>query len=163
MTSWLKNSAQICNENKIGLHEKLPLRRVHQKRGNQVQVCTENRDGFTDVGDQLRSMYWQHFEVLKEGKKITHYRCKHCGPDAPKKEYCGNTSNLRAHLLHAHKDVVVAAKGADLSKDQSQESSTKRGSIDAMIPQASENTRGYSLCYSAPTKGLNPLFKQGDI
>ncbi|KAK3233510.1 La ribonucleoprotein [Cymbomonas tetramitiformis] len=97
----------------------------------EASAGAENGDGFTDVGDQLRSIYWQHFEVLKEGKRITHYRCKHCGPDAPAKEYCGNTSNLRAHLLYAHKDVVVAAKGTELFNEQSQESATKRGRLGA--------------------------------
>ncbi|KAK3288288.1 hypothetical protein CYMTET_4228 [Cymbomonas tetramitiformis] len=101
-------------------------------------------DGFEDASKDLRSVYWQHFEVRKEGKKILQYRCKHCGPGAEHKDYCGNTSNLRAHLLYCHKDIMVQLKVEEAesgTRSDSAQRNVKTGSIEAILPQISSEQR----------------------
>ncbi|KAK3245608.1 hypothetical protein CYMTET_44832 [Cymbomonas tetramitiformis] len=96
-------------------------------------------DDFQAASEKLRAKYWKHFDVKMEGTKITHYRCKHCGPDGAAKEYCGNTSNLRAHLVTCHKNVVVddiLEEHEASSKDQ-----PRRGSLAAILPQPSSEQR----------------------
>eukprot|EP00854_Cymbomonas_tetramitiformis_P017156 gene17156-20403_t len=53
-----------------------------------------------------RSPIWQFFwVVMDEGDKVTHTVCKQCGEDSERVAYPGNTTNLRSHIAHVHKDV----------------------------------------------------------
>ncbi|KAK3234905.1 hypothetical protein CYMTET_54858 [Cymbomonas tetramitiformis] len=82
-----------------------------------------------------------------EGKKIVEYRCNLCGPDSAPKEYCGNTSNLRTHLAHYwHKGALVDIKTENCETEidlqtGGESSSTKKGSIEALLPQSSAEQR----------------------
>eukprot|EP00854_Cymbomonas_tetramitiformis_P030004 gene30004-biopygen31262 len=99
-------------------------------------------DDFQAAGEEPCSKYWKHFEVKMEGTKITHYRCKHCGPDGAAKEYCGNTSNLRAHLVTCHKNVVVVDDIVDEHEDaSSKDGQPRRGSLATILPQPSHEQR----------------------
>ncbi|KAK3283864.1 hypothetical protein CYMTET_8460 [Cymbomonas tetramitiformis] len=120
-----------------------------EKRASQNVAPDAEADEFEDAGDNLRSPYWKHFKVKKEGKKIVAYVCKLCGPNASVKEYCGNTSNLRTHLTHCHKNVAVDIKeeglgggggGGDPSGDTSTNGSTQHR-VDALIPHLSSEQR----------------------
>ncbi|KAK3253476.1 hypothetical protein CYMTET_37276, partial [Cymbomonas tetramitiformis] len=82
-----------------------------------------------------------------EGKKIVEYRCNLCGPDSTPKEYCGNTSNLRTHLAHCHKGSLVDIKTENCETEidlqtGGESSNTKKGSIEALLPQPSAEQRG---------------------
>ncbi|KAK3266096.1 hypothetical protein CYMTET_25256 [Cymbomonas tetramitiformis] len=109
-----------------------------EKRRKDAAQEVQDHVGFEAPGDNIRSGYWKYFKVKKDGSKIVEYVCKLCGPNAIPKAYCGNTSNLRTHLAHCHKDIAVDMKQQALL-DSAGESSvdTKPKAIDAMIPQAS--------------------------
>ncbi|KAK3233220.1 hypothetical protein CYMTET_56473 [Cymbomonas tetramitiformis] len=108
-----------------------------------VKRVEEDSGGFQKPAANLRS---RHFSVRMEGKKIVEYRCNLCGPDSTPKEYCGNTSNLRTHLAHCHKGSLVDIKTENCETEidlqtGGESSSTKKGNIEALLPQPSAEQR----------------------
>ncbi|KAK3238985.1 hypothetical protein CYMTET_51054 [Cymbomonas tetramitiformis] len=105
-----------------------------------------------------RSLAWDHFWLKKndETDKVDFIVCKLCGPNSEPIPFSGNTSNLRSHLAHAHKDVFcklcVDEKGekdrppSGRSGDgESSESLPTAGTITAMLPKGGYTPPGYQL------------------
>ncbi|KAK3241997.1 hypothetical protein CYMTET_48279 [Cymbomonas tetramitiformis] len=105
-----------------------------------------------------RSLAWDHFWLKKndETDKVDFIVCKLCGPNSEPIPFSGNTSNLRSHLAHAHKDVFcklcVDEKGekdrppSSRSGDgESSESLPTAGTITAMLPKGGYTPPGYQL------------------
>ncbi|KAK3274759.1 hypothetical protein CYMTET_17068 [Cymbomonas tetramitiformis] len=105
----------------------------------------EDESGFKKPPDNFRSPFWKHYKVKMDGKKVIEYKCLLCGPEVAAKCFCGNTSNLRTHLAHCHKDALVDIKAVQLCEDTAADASSasqcKKGSIDAMLPQPSAAQR----------------------
>ncbi|KAK3258928.1 hypothetical protein CYMTET_32051 [Cymbomonas tetramitiformis] len=74
----------------------------------------EDEAGFQKPPDNFRSPFWQHYKVKMDGRKFVEYKCMLCGPEVGAKTFCGDTSNLRTHLVHCHKDALVGIKAFQL-------------------------------------------------
>ncbi|KAK3274136.1 hypothetical protein CYMTET_17669 [Cymbomonas tetramitiformis] len=127
--------------------------KAERVRGNTTQwlIGWEESDGFEDAfGGKRRSPVWQHYRIQKDEQsgKILFVKCLHCPAENKAMAYCGNTTNLRAHLSSCHKDenckLFVAegqstASGGENNDDSC--SNPTQNTIEALVPQISDEKR----------------------
>eukprot|EP00854_Cymbomonas_tetramitiformis_P013675 gene13675-16161_t len=98
-------SATVADaNNSMGKEDSDSSFRIPRRIGmNEASDIVEAKKGKT----KRRSLAWDHFWVKKneDTKKISVIVCKLCGPLSEPIPYSGNTSNLRGHLAHSHKDA----------------------------------------------------------
>ncbi|KAK3245383.1 hypothetical protein CYMTET_45046 [Cymbomonas tetramitiformis] len=72
-------------------------------------------------------------------EKVAELQCKICGPE-DLVAFSGNTSNLRSHLAHVHKDVFCKMLEDEKCPNAPASSSDtpEAGTLDAILPPASE-------------------------
>ncbi|KAK3272619.1 La ribonucleoprotein [Cymbomonas tetramitiformis] len=84
----------------------------------------------------------QYFRLDPDNNdKILELVCKTCGEEDAV-AYSGNTSNLRSHLSHVHKDLFCKLVSKEKEEGVSSDSSpNKHGMLQAMLPPVSEERR----------------------
>ncbi|KAK3284979.1 hypothetical protein CYMTET_7398 [Cymbomonas tetramitiformis] len=119
-------------------------RKKQRKEDNDRSVAES--DGFEDAfGGKRRSPVWQHYRIQKDEQsgKILLVKCLHCPAENKAMAYCGNTTNLRAHLSSNRDEyckLLVAeghstASGGENNDDSS--SNPTQNTIEALVPQTS--------------------------
>ena len=96
---------------------------------------------------------WQFYKVKldpEQNDKVVAVCCKVCGPELSP-TFSGNTSNLRSHLAHIHKDLYCKmveiegeATGNSATADElgtPTTSSTRPGNLNAILPSVSVEKR----------------------
>ncbi|KAK3256301.1 hypothetical protein CYMTET_34555 [Cymbomonas tetramitiformis] len=77
------------------------------ERAAEVDLAADEDPEWKDGAKSKRkAACWQHcmYKVSEDNEKIVVVYCKTCGPTFAV-GYSGNTSNMRSHLSHVHKDI----------------------------------------------------------
>ncbi len=110
-------------------------------------------DWVEGLGGKRKAACWRYYKVRvspDQPDKVTAVCCKSCGPELSP-TWSGNTSNLRSHLAHIHKDLyckmieaegdsVLVARPTDVSTC-STTPSPKAGALEAILPPVSKERR----------------------
>lgn len=121
------------------------------------------------LGQRRKAECWRFFKVKVDpgsNDKVLELMCKTCGPDV-QIAYSGNTSNLRSHLSHLHKDLfcqLVSNEGTDSAADEHTSETPKPGTLEAILPPVSAARRDelhkkvqiyFFVCYSCIDRYLH--------
>ncbi|KAK3238914.1 hypothetical protein CYMTET_51117 [Cymbomonas tetramitiformis] len=127
-----------------------PVRLDVNAERKQIPVQASDLVDDNDGKSKRRSPIWQFFWVVKdEGGKVTHTVCKQCGEDSERVAYLGNTTNLRSHIAHVHKDVYCKlcieekkkSSTAESGSTETEEKSASAGTIESLLPKVSSEKR----------------------
>ncbi|KAK3288517.1 hypothetical protein CYMTET_4011 [Cymbomonas tetramitiformis] len=97
------------------------------------------------LGGRRKVPVWKHYKVRMDpdnSEKVAELQCKICGPE-DLVAFSGNTSNLRSHLAHVHKDVFCKMLGDEkcLNAPASSSDTPKAGTLDAILLPVSAERR----------------------
>eukprot|EP00854_Cymbomonas_tetramitiformis_P015165 gene15165-biopygen15617 len=101
---------------------------------------SNEEDGWVEgLGGRRKAECWRFFKVRldpENSDKVCDRMCKTCGLEGGTVAYSGNTSNLRSHRSHVHKDLYCKLIEKEKPHDESSRSATtKPGTLEAMCPK----------------------------
>ncbi|KAK3259126.1 hypothetical protein CYMTET_31865 [Cymbomonas tetramitiformis] len=130
--------------------ENAEAREARRQRREEANPEASDLVDANDGKSKRRSPIWQFFWVVKdEGGKVTHTVCKQCGEDSERVAYPGNTTNLRSHIAHVHKDVYCKlcieekkkSSTAESGSTETEEKSASAGTIESLLPKVSSEKK----------------------
>ncbi|KAK3234342.1 hypothetical protein CYMTET_55406 [Cymbomonas tetramitiformis] len=119
-----------------------------QQSASDEDASTLDENWVEGKGGKRKAACWACYKVRlcpEQPEKVLALCCKVCGPDSSP-TWSGNTSNLRSHLAHIHKDLyckMVEAESADSATTEETRgvNAAKVGTIEAMLPPISDEKR----------------------
>ncbi|KAK3257892.1 hypothetical protein CYMTET_33037 [Cymbomonas tetramitiformis] len=142
-----EKNAELAKASSAHRKRKSGASRVSTENSEQDACAADDDSGDSwkeGKGGKRKAACWDFYKVkLEPGStdKVVAVCCKVCGPDSSP-TWSGNTSNLRSHLAHIHKDLycqMVEAEGSESAEVT--QSTPKSGTLEAMLPPVSAGKR----------------------